>query len=303
MLTGSSRGRAPDGSADADDTGLFPRDSNRVTLDTAGATDKGRVRQNNEDQFLVARLTKSMSVCHSSLPDNRRRHFSGEVGTLMIVADGMGGVAGGATASTLAVETVEDFALNTLKWFLHLGGAEGHALLNELREALERADRAVIERARDNPKLYGMGTTLTMAYVVGDNLFVVHVGDSRAYLLHQGEFEQITNDHTLVQLLVDNGALSPEDARHHKRRHVVTNVVGGPSQGVNVEIHKLKVEPGDMLLLCSDGLNEPVDDAAIAAVLRSETDPQTACDRLIRLAMDAGAPDNVTAVVARFQAG
>jgi protein phosphatase len=213
----------------------------------------------------------------------------------------MGGHAAGEQASALAIATVEDFVLNTLKWFLHLGGSEEHALLTELRTGLERADRAVTDRARSNPRLHGMGTTLTMAYSVGTDLYIVHAGDTRAYLFHDGTLQQVTTDHTLVQLLVSHGALSPEEARNHKRRNVVTNVIGGPSEGVHAEVYKLAVADGDILLLCSDGLSEPVGDDAIAEVLAAQSYPQAACETLIGLALDRGAPDNVTAVVARYQ--
>ena len=203
----------------------------------------------------------------------------------MVVADGMGGAAAGEKASALAIATVEDFALNTLKWFFHLGSSEEHALLAELRAGIELADRAVINRARSDPKLHGMGTTLTMAYSVGTDLYVVHAGDTRAYLFHDGELEQVTNDHTLVQILVDHGTITAEAARTHARRNVVTNVVGGPSAGVHAEVHKFRLDDGDVLLLCSDGLTEPVGDAAIARVLGARPTPQTACDALIELAL------------------
>lgn len=275
-------------------------DKRALKLEFGGRTHPGKVRQNNEDQFLIAQLAKSMQICKSSLPDSGSRLFSEEVGYLLVVADGLGGAAGGENASALAVETVEDFALNTLKWFLHLGGTDEDVLLNELRAGMERADRAVLERARTDPRLHGMGTTLTMAYSVATDLYVVHAGDTRAYLYHDGTLEKVTNDHTLVQLLVDHGALKPEEARRHKRRNVVTNVLGGPSAGVHAEIHKLRAEHGDVLLLCSDGLTQPVAEDAIAQVLAEETEPDAACERLVELALARGAPDNVTAVVARY---
>ena len=159
----------------------------------------------------------------------------------MVVADGMGGAAGGEKASRLAVETIESFILNVVKWFLHLESEQG-TLLTSLKDAFNRADATVIQRAQSEPRLHGMGTTLTMAYSVGTDLFLVHAGDTRAYLLRCGELRQITNDHTLVNLLVQGGSLSPEDARHHARRNVVTNVIGGPSRGVHTEVHRLKVE-------------------------------------------------------------
>ncbi len=285
-------------------TAPYPTKANsdlpRVEVTFGARSHSGKVRQNNEDHYLVTRLAKIMQVCMSSVPDSGSRLFSEEVGYLLVVADGMGGAAAGEHASALAITTVEDFALNTLKWFFHLGGGEEHALLAELRSGIELADRAVINRARSDPRLHGMGTTLTMAYSVNTELYIVHAGDTRAYLFHEGALQQITNDHTLVQMLVNHGALTPEAAKHHKRRNVVTNVVGGPSAGVHAEVHKVHVADGDVLLLCSDGLSEPTTDDAIAAILADEAAPQAAADALVDLALKGGGPDNVTAIVARY---
>jgi len=225
------------------------------------------VRQNNEDHFLVARLAKSMQICQSSLDEAGATNYSDEDGYLMVVADGMGGAAAGERASALAVESVKDYALNTLKWFLHVGRTEESKLLEELRKTLEIADRAVVDEGEANARLYGMGTTLTMAYIVGADLYIAHAGDSRAYLFRDGKLDQITSDHTLVQLMVSGGVISAEDAKNHARRNIVTNVIGGPSAGVHAEIHKVKLLEGDVLLLCSDGLTEPVADDAIAEIL------------------------------------
>jgi PPM family protein phosphatase len=280
---------------------IADRDPPRVGIKFGALTDTGKVRGNNEDHFLVARLSKSMQVCKTNLPGDGKTQFSEEEGYLMVVADGMGGAAAGERASALAVGSVESFVLNTLKWFLHLSGHDEHALLAELRQSLERADQTVIERARSNPALHGMGTTLTMAYSVATDLYIVHAGDSRAYLFREGELEQLTSDHTLVQTLIDGGAISPEDAKRHLRRNVVTNVIGGPREGVFAEIHKLDLLDGDTLLLCTDGLTGPVNDDAIAEVLNHHPDPEDACTRLMDLALSRGGPDNVTAVVARYQ--
>jgi PPM family protein phosphatase len=272
----------------------------RVTIDCGALTHQGLVRTNNEDHFLVARLAKSMQICQTSMKNHGETRFSDEDGYLMVVADGMGGAAAGERASAMAVESVETFALNTLKWFLHIGKTEESELVAELRKGLEIADQAVVDEAEANARLHGMGTTLTMAYSVGRDLYIVHAGDSRAYLYRQGNLEQITSDHTLVQLLVEGGVLSPEDAKTHARRNVVTNVIGGPSAGVHAEIHKLRVEHGDVVLLCSDGLTEPVQDNLIAETFAEVTDPVKATNRLVALAIEKGGPDNVTAIVARF---
>ena len=272
----------------------------RVRVEFGALSHPGKVRGNNEDQFLVARLAKSMQVCKASLHDSGETYFSDEEGYLMVVADGMGGAAAGEHASALAVKTLEESVLNTLKWFLHLGGQEEHALVAELREALTLADRAVFERAQGDWSLRGMGTTLTMAYSVGTDLFIVHAGDSRAYLFHDGELQQLTDDHTFVQMMVKHGKLAPEEARLHRMRNVVTNVLGGPEEGVYVEIKKLSVADGDTLLLCSDGLTEPVRDAKIAEVLGRASSAEEASANLVALALERGGPDNVTVVVARY---
>jgi serine/threonine protein phosphatase PrpC len=274
----------------------------RVRVDFDSVTHPGKVRANNEDHYLVAKLAKSMRICQTSLPEDHATRFSDEEGYLMIVADGMGGAAAGEMASALAVRTVENFVLDTLKWFLHVG-KEQSALAAELRLGLERADREVMERAHSDGRLAGMGTTLTMAYSVSTDLYLVHAGDSRAYLFRDGHLEQVTRDHTYVQMLVDQGQLSPEAAKQHQRRNVVTNVIGGPNSGVYTEIHKARLADGDVLLLCSDGLTEPVDDPTITEVLARNLEPKDICRLLLQLALDRGAPDNVTLVVARYAVG
>jgi protein phosphatase len=266
-----------------------------------GKTDPGRVRAQNEDQLLIATLAKALQVQQTSLRQEHM-HYSNERGHLFVVADGMGGHRGGAQASALAVGIMERFILDACKWFFHLQGAEEGHVLNDFRNALQQTDARVIEEARRQPQLWGMGTTLTMAYSLGRDLFVIHVGDSRGYLFRQGHLEQVTRDHTLVQELLDRGHLRPEEASKHQFRHVITNVVGGTEQGVRPEIHKLTVQAGDVLLLCSDGLTEMVPNEDIAAVLASAPEPQAACERLIDMANDRGGKDNVTAVVVRYDA-
>jgi protein phosphatase len=274
--------------------------SRKVRFSFGAQTHPGKKRENNEDHFLVSRMAKSMQVCKSSLPDDGTFRFSDEEGYLLVVADGMGGAAAGERASALAVASLETFVLNTFKWFLHLGSREQSVLFDELRRGLERADRNVIERAQSDPRLVGMGTTLTMAYSVGTDLFIAHAGDSRAYLFRDGTLDQVTDDHTLVQVLLKTGAIAPEQARRDSRRNVVTNVIGGPREGVQAEIHRLHIADGDVLLLCTDGLSEPVGDKDIAEVLSRTHDPEAATARLVELALDRGGPDNITAIVARY---
>lgn len=274
----------------------------RLTVRSFGLTDQGCVRPNNEDQFLIAELAKTLQVHQSSLPEPQTRH-SYEKGYLFLVADGMGGHQGGEKASALAVRTVEEFVLNALKWFLRPEeGSQEVSVTEEFREALRSADRHIQRVAARQSDLRGMGTTLTMAYLLLPHLMLAHVGDGRCYLARQGKLIQLTRDHTLVQDLVRHGALTREQAAHHHLRHVVTNALGGDEPGINVETRQIEVGAGDVLLLCSDGLWEMVPDEEILHTLQEANGSQEACEQLIARAKEAGGKDNVTAVVVRILA-
>jgi len=264
-----------------------------------GSTDPGRVRTTNQDQFLIAELTKAMRIWQTSLAEPSAR-YGEERAHVFIVADGMGGHAAGEQASALVVAAVERFALNTLKWFLHSGRADTERILSEFRSALADADAQILHEAAEHPKLAGMGTTVTMAYHIDRQLCVAHVGDSRAYLYRGGELQQITHDHTVTAEMVRRGQLRPEDVIHHRLRHVITNVVGGPEAGVYVEAHALELRPGDRLLLCSDGLTEMLAHDTIATTLQAQADPESACSSLLAQANESGGRDNVTVVVVDF---
>ena len=285
-------------------TGHYPAiPSAPERLVCGGLSHAGKVRQNNEDHFLIAKLAKSMKITQTNLGHAGSTKFSDEDGYLLVVADGMGGAAAGERASAVAVLSVEQFTLNSLKWFFHLGEKGESVLLDELRQSIETADRSVTDESQTDYHLSGMGTTLTLGYCIGADLYVVHAGDSRAYLFRENQLEQITCDHTLVQLLVDNGMITSEAARTHARRNIVTNVVGGPRAGVHSEIHKIRLQDGDIVLLCSDGLTESVPDEQIGEILGKPEDPRTLAQQLVERSLDHGAPDNVTVIVARYHPG
>ena len=271
-----------------------------LNVKSHGQTDKGRVRPNNEDHFLIAELAKALQIRHSSL-DQAGVQYSGPQGHLFLVADGVGGSAAGERASALAVNTVENYVLDTLNWCDTLTDDAHDRVLNKFREALCLADEKLCREATKQPELHGMGTTMTMAYRFDHELFVAHVGDSRGYLLRNGLLYRLTRDHTMVEEMVRLGLLKPEEAEGHGFRHVITNAIGGNSPGVNVEVHKVALEAGDRLLLCSDGLTEMVPDEEIVDVLADE-EPQKACERLVNRANENGGRDNVTVVVAHFEA-
>ena len=265
-----------------------------------GATDGGRLRPTNEDQFLIADLTKAMNVRQTSLEEARAR-FGEQHGHLFLVADGMGGHHAGEHASALAVTLIEQFALNTFRWFM-LTAAHADSAVTDFQEAVEQADATIVEAATKRADLHGMGTTLTLAFHHDEELIVVHVGDSRAYLFRDETLRQLTRDHTVVAEMVRRGELDLAEARVHRLRHVITNVVGGTEAGVQAEAHSLTLRVDDELLLCSDGLTEMLSHAEISEVLRGEPDPEAACRRLISLANERGGRDNITAIVARFSA-
>ncbi|NUP04812.1 MAG: serine/threonine-protein phosphatase [Polyangiaceae bacterium] len=285
-----------------------------LVMNAYGMSDTGLVRARNEDQFVIATLTGTLWVHQSTIPQARVQ-CGQTVGHLLIVADGMGGHAGGEQASALAVGAVEEFALSALGWLFRLPEApntvsedsgayalpsDDGGLLEELKNALRRADATVTAQAAANPEVHGMGTTLTLAYSVGTQLYVAHAGDTRCYLFRDETLHQLTRDHTLVRELVDAGVIQPEEMGRNQYRHVVTNVVGGGKEGLQAEVHRLDLAPGDVLVLTSDGLHDMIEDAEISRILAHEPHPKLACETLIRAALDAGGRDNVTAVVARY---
>jgi serine/threonine protein phosphatase PrpC len=264
-----------------------------------GKTDRGRVRLSNEDQFLCAELTKAMRVWQTTLSEPKAQ-FGEERAHVFLVADGMGGHSAGELASALAVVAIEQFTLNNFKWFFHANGLEAQRILEQFQSALQLADARIFQESAEHPEFRGMGTTVTMAYHLDAQLCVVHVGDSRAYLFANDALTQITHDHTLMAEMVRRGHLRPEQVSRHRLRHVITNVVGGSKAGVDVEAHVLEIQPGDRLLLCSDGLTEMLTNDAIAATLRAQPEPEAACTALVAQANDAGGADNITVLVVRF---
>jgi serine/threonine protein phosphatase PrpC len=266
-----------------------------------GLTDPGRVRPRNEDHFLIGVLHKALQIERTSLPQTPVQH-SPDQSHVFVVADGMGGHTGGEKASALAIDSVESFILQTFKWFAQCRGNEQDQVLADFQRALAQANASVRSEAAERPELHGMGTTLTLAYSLNDELFVAHVGDSRCYLSRQNVLHRLTRDHTLVDEMVHHGLLTAEEAAHHRWRHVLTNAIGGNASDVEVEVHKIQLQAGDRVLLCSDGLTEMVPEAEIHRTLQSEPDPEPACRRLVTKANEAGGKDNITVVLADFLA-
>jgi protein phosphatase len=276
-------------------------DTNSFTVRSFGLTDVGKVRKANEDQFLIAVLRKALRIKQTSLPLPVVQQSS-DRSYLFVVADGMGGHAGGEKASALAIDSVETFMLEAFHWCFQFKGKEQDNILAEFQTALSHANARVLTEAAAHPELRGMGTTLTLAYSVDDQLFVAHVGDSRCYLFRNAVLNRLTSDHTLVEDMVRVGALRAEEAVKHHWRHVVTNAVGGNTDDVKVELHKVQLAAGDEVLLCSDGLTEMLRDQEIASIMKDEGEPEAACRRLVVRANEAGGRDNITVIIAQYQA-
>jgi protein phosphatase len=271
-----------------------------LAVEAAGRTDPGRIRPDNEDQFLIAELTERLRVEQSTLSD--RSDLIGAARChLFLVADGMGGHAAGEVASKTVARAVEEVLVNSAAWFLTPQGAQERQVVTQLQRAVREAEARVLQMAKKQPELRGMGTTLTMALAIGRALFVAHVGDSRAYLLRAGRLLRLTNDHTLVNELAARGALVPGHEVAARFRHVITNAIGGSARvGVRVEAARAVLEPDDRLLLCTDGLTDLLADEAIASVMSAHPGSQAACHQLVAAANDRGGHDNITVVVASF---
>jgi protein phosphatase len=165
----------------------------------------------------------------------------------------------------------------------------------------QKIDQSLHDAASELPRLAGMGTTLTVCYITGPELFVMHAGDSRAYLYRGGTLRRLTTDHTQAQRMIDSGLVAPGSPEERKRRHVLTNVLGGPARDVDVDFDHHRLEDGDRLLLCTDGLTDLAEEPEIADLLERHPVPSNASHALIDLALERGAKDNVTAVIGRFE--
>jgi PPM family protein phosphatase len=271
------------------------------TLDSAGATHCGRVRKTNEDAFVIAMLQRSLLIQDAN-PAAGGWFAGNSAGTLLVVADGMGGQGGGDVASKVAIETVVNHLLNCMPWAPRrpARGAARGASLSGVREELATAmveGDATVKTAGAQTSTPRMGTTLTMALVLGPIAYVAHVGDSRAYLLRDGQLRRLTRDHTLAQKLAEEShePIDPESQLHH----ILWNSLGASDEVPEPEIQKLILEASDVLLLCSDGLTKHLTDPQIANVLGMRAPANERCAMLIESANSAGGTDNITAVVAQ----
>ncbi len=271
-----------------------------VQVEFGALSNQGKVRTNNEDSYLAVKLSRTLTPVLTNVPDKYLPVPFEENGYGMVVADGMGGQAAGEVASRTAIQVLMNLTTKAPKWTLKLDDDEAKELMAQGINFYKKIDYKLSERAKTEPALNGMGTTMTGTYSVGRNLFIVHVGDSRAYLFRDSKLYQMTRDQTVAQALADTGQIAETDISKHPLRHMLTNAMGSRDGDVVAEIQQLKLADGDRILLCSDGLTEMVKDEAIADTLLRIPASANACQALVELALQNGGKDNVTVVIARY---
>jgi protein phosphatase len=220
----------------------------------------------------------------------------------MVVADGMGGHAGGEVASRMAIGTLVRMVLDVPDWIMNLDEANAPRVMERMIHYYRGVDRALAAHAEAHCELAGMGTTMTIAYSIGANLFLAHVGDSRCCLFRDGSLRQLTRDHTQAQRLADAGVLTREEVATSRLRNVLTQALGAADPALEVEMAQMQLRAGDRVLLCTDGLTDMLEGAAIATVMAQAAPPAATCKTLIDLALERGGRDNVTVIVADYMA-
>ena len=267
-------------------------------LDVYGLTHRGKVRTTNQDHFLICSLRKQMLVHLTSLSGLDTMPVLAErLAFLAVVADGVGGSAGGETASRVAVEAVTRYIAESVQCYYASHGESEDAFLASLQDAAAHCHEDLLELGRGQPDLEGMATTLTLWLGVWPRAYLLQVGDSRCYLLRDGELRQITRDQTMAQEMVDLGVMKAEDAAETRLAHTLTSSIGGHE--THPKVTRFDMTWGNVLLLCSDGLTRHVNDERIRDVLRKMTSAKQACETLLREALDDGGSDNITVVVGR----
>jgi len=272
-----------------------------AAIDLAAVTHPGHVRENNEDHYLIAQFGRSLKTVLTNLDEGVLAQSYDFTGYGLLVADGLGGLAAGEVASSTALAKLVELVVETPDWMLGLRREQDvSTVVQRMTQRFMKIDQTLKEQAERDTTLRGMGTTLTVAATLGNDMIVGHVGDSRAYLFHDQRLMQLTTDHTLAQALIDAGVARPDEPATRSTRHVLTAALGSPGQQVDPQIHRGQLSAGDQILLCTDGLTEMVDDRTISNVLQDTTSAQGACQSLVNLALAAGGLDNITVVLARF---
>jgi PPM family protein phosphatase len=263
-----------------------------IIVHVCARTDVGRSREHNEDAFMVADLSIGEPMQFDGVVTQR----ASDRGQVFMVADGMGGAAAGEIASEMAVGIVLDRLRQAWR---ESPTADPLDFVAAIRESTEAANAAIHQFAIEHPEFRGMGTTATVAGLLGDTLYLAQVGDSRGYLVRDGVAIQITKDQSLMQKLIEAGEITPEEAEQSDRKNIILQALG-PDSAVKIDLTHQPVRRNDTLILCSDGLSGLVKPDQIALAVNEEPELDRLCERLIATANEAGGPDNITVVAVRF---
>ena len=276
--------------------------SELVQVDLAAQSDQGFVRETNEDHYLVVRMNRSLETLLTNVAEGVVPKHFGETAYGMVVADGIGGLAAGEVASRVALLTLLEQVVGTPDWIMKMNQREkATTVMQRMTLRFRKIDEELRELGESSRSLHGMGTTLTVAATLGADVFLGHIGDSRAYLLRNEKLHQVSKDHTLAQALIDAGLAERDDPSMQAMRHVLTAALGSTGEQTAPQVQRLHLSDGDQLLLCTDGLSEMVSDDNIASVLTDAISSESACHHLIDLALAGGGEDNITVVMARYR--
>ncbi|MGM0436827.1 MAG: Stp1/IreP family PP2C-type Ser/Thr phosphatase [Bacillota bacterium] len=223
---------------------------------------KGNVRKNNEDNYLL-----------------RKAPFP-----VIVVADGMGGHRAGDVASQMAVDLIKNYKFNFEK-----------NILDEIKDLVNMVNNKIIDKGEENPEYKGMGTTLSLALIHDKNVYIGHIGDSRIYLFRENKLKKITTDDSLVNELIENGRLNPNEAFDHPQKHILTQALGIDEE-INIETNKIELQDDDLLLFCTDGLTDMIREGKIEEIISNHTDLNTLTQKLGKKALENGGSDNITLI-------
>ena len=271
-----------------------------VSVDIFGMSDKGLVKARNEDHFLVVRAARSLETVFTNLPEAHPGETFEDSGFGLVVADGVGDSPGGEIASRNAIYMLLNLALHTSDWQFRWGSKERNTVLLRMKDRFRSVNAALIGDAAAHASLSGMCTTMTAAVTYGNDAIIGHIGDSRAYLLHQGTLIRLTRDHTLGGRLVEEGTHEPNDPLVLEFRGLLLQSLGSRKGECHPDVHNYLLQDGDQLLLCTRGLTDAVEESDIEATLNNATSANAACRSLVDLSLGRGGEDNVTVIVARY---
>jgi protein phosphatase len=269
-------------------------------IDVFGLTDQGKVRKENQDQFLIASLHKTMQIQSTSLPPERLPELMSESrGFVFLVADGVGGMPGGQHASGTALSAIAHYVTHTMRLYYHHDPDEESKFLADLQESVLHSHSLLRAEGEADPLREGMATTLTLVAVLWPRAYVVHVGDSRLYILRQGRLDQITKDQTMAQALVDAGVLDSANLERSPFKSILSSAVGGSQATPMTTVTDVRWD--DVMLLCTDGLTKHVTEEEIQQHLTEVHSAELICRKLVDLALERGGSDNVTVVAGRLK--